>query len=174
MYFQPDSADALPWEYADQFDLRFEGDRIWFARQYPYGILKLPSVQFHVEQSRQQAGHEREWHAVINPDSIVYKRLWTTPWVYPVYEGNADKLADKIRRRSYLYRHSRLQDSLLIFQGIVERDGRLTKVQQVFGDRTPYSDVVARWLESDDQRWRPAIQGGRPIRARAAVNILLI
>jgi hypothetical protein len=95
----------------------------------------------------------------------------------PSFVGKIQDLADSITVELAKTGYEDTGESVVVFEGIVERNGKLQDLEQVFGDSTLFSETVAFCLLKDypDIRrfkrgmWHPSIADGRPMRARIRI-----
>lgn len=64
-----------------------------------------------------------------------------------------------------------LQDTVFIFQGIVNRNGIMTNTELVVGTSSIFTESIINWLQKPENLWRPQTQGGTPVRSLVDVFI---
>lgn len=184
-YFHPDRSN----EPDKQYDLDFEGDVYWLSEKYcPFVVPELPAVEMLYLPGITDAKNIKTYFdakAAVYRDSIVYyfsqsnypdredmvinsirtKKKWFVPFFK---EGN-EVLAKRVEENYRSNGNSAEVDVVVISSALVERDGSLQNVHLLVGDQSSFSEAVQKALEENSQSWKPATQGGRPVRSAVLV-----
>ncbi len=170
---------------AETFDLRFEGDRYWLSKKYPRLLIPpQPTVDAsYIANSgnAQRTSMNGQICAELTRDSVIYRLYYydrsnsyvepSTFNLRPGYLGNQQELQKFV---SQIYRSRQpatVGDSVFLFEGIVERSGALSNVTLLAGEKSAFTEELIKTLPKNATQWRPALQGGTPVRSEAKIYI---
>jgi len=175
IYYQ--SPEKQVYNFDEFYDLTFAGDQYLLAKKYgpsPFlnyqqtGLINKTITVRPVE-------HQYSIQEFVNIDSLKYK-ITVMPAskenADPVrttarYRGGNEKLTSDIIQFSNLIQINTtdLADTVLLYRGMVDRDGSLSGVERTLGTSSSLSQDIQRGIERTSGYWQPELQGGRPVKS---------
>jgi|GEM_PF-1127537 len=156
----------------EYYDLGFEGDRYMFQKKFgppPHNFPEKDIRQFNDLLSKTE---RNRLHAVLHKDSILYKLSYPVGmFINAAFKGGNDKLKEALMENYQKGKYKTNGDSILIIQGIVDRDGTLKDIALTMGTQSPFSNFVLEWLSGTEQSWLPMIKDGRVYRSLVDVYV---
>lgn len=169
------------------FDLQFEGDRFLFRKGY--GDISFPkppplTLDYLTGISKEALSNTcYDVEAIFHRDSMIYK--FTLNHYHGIFlrrdrKQNSAKFKGDILALKTALEDSYKEfdsagsiDSILVFEGIVGRDGRLESIKLISGERSIFSDQMLVGLQKYAIPWWPANQGGRTVREPVKIYVKL-
>lgn len=172
---------------SDEFyDLTFTGDQYILAKRYKsYDFLHYPKVGLINEKiSIRPVEHQYRVKEIINKDSIMYEvtinhvfgddvGVLGPDQVTATYIDGSEKLTSNIISCCTIGqdRKSSIADAVFLYRGTVDRDGSLSDVALILGKSSDLSASMKKCVEDTSGSWRPALQGGRPVKSLVDIFI---
>jgi|GEM_PF-3798056 len=178
IYYQ--SPEKQVYNFDEFYDLTFAGDQYLLAKKYgSSGFLNYPQVGLINETiTVRPVQHQYSIKEFVNIDSLKYEitvkptSKGNADLYYPVrttarYRGGNEKLTSDIIQYSNLIQINTtdLADTVLLYRGMVDRDGSLSDVERTLGTLSGLSHDIQRGIERTSGYWQPELQGGRPVKS---------
>ncbi|MGK6351926.1 hypothetical protein [Parapedobacter sp. DT-150] len=110
-----------------------------------------------------------QYHHPDDPDIAIYTSKQRKEMFDAKFKGGGTQLAKILEANYNEQQQVSVKDSILIFRGVVHRDGFLNDVELIQGQQSQFSNFIQQSLEESSKSWIPARQGGRSV--MFAVNI---
>lgn len=83
------------------------------------------------------------------------------------YPGGNEKLTSDIKSTigSILQKKDGLQNTNFLFRAVVNRDGSLTELKHISGERSAGLDLILQSIKKTSGCWKPELQSGRPVKS---------
>lgn len=169
-YLRTDSTDRSWEQYRKWFDLKFEGDLYVLDNALLENLFVRSEIESDYIDSIQSLVKYHRLSAKVYPDSTIYYFKYF-PIYHAMYKGDINNLKNKLEDNYIKDTQVVPGDSVLIFQGIVEREGILTSVALVTGEQSEYAESVKRGIESQHDSWIPYTKDGIPYRSLVDIYV---
>lgn len=170
LYFHPESTGKQR-EYAESFDLAFKGDKNALKNRIGSDLPLLPEDEVEYMDSLRQSEDYLQLSAMVYRDTVNYRFL-PPQSSRASYIGKVQQL-EELLEQEYKKRKEVVGDSVVIFQGIVGRDGVMGDVGLIEGVQSPFSDMILQKLNDLGRSWSPMIKGGRTLRSLVDIYVEL-
>lgn len=165
-------------KYRQLLNFEFEGDVQYFLQEYKTDLPVFSGNKLNFFDKFKVCNDDYKVVATIDKDSVHYDFLQycpqgnvvLNPRKYRVIAEGGDIIRDIEKYCEETFKDRDL-DTSFFFQGIVERDGRLTDIQVIRANHTPMERFLLELFQQSDKLWQPAIQGGRPIRIAMKIYV---
>lgn len=165
-------------ESAKYYNLDFGGDRHFFNKNY--GAFNPPAEFLDYLSSRVCEDYWYTYFQII-PDTVVanvnYSCLDNTDgFAFEKVETNIHFAGDKSKPEAMIQealRNVSFKDSVYLLQTIVNREGEMHASHVLHGNDTAVTNLIFRTLERITG-WKPALQGGRSVKAYNKVFIRVL
>lgn len=109
----------------------------------------------------------------VRPDSLTLLYSFSTvtgntypelyPHIGPTFRGDVGKMTKKLEEEFAKWKLNIANDSVTIFQALIEKSGRLGKLNLVEGKKSVYTDKVLDFLTAEATAWLPRFDGSGKI-----------